>query len=139
MPLYVDYFGSQVGDDKSLHIESSYTALRKICEALIFEDRIEKILPFLLDMLKDDTDEEKRCSGLQILDCLADLFGDEVCSNYLIFEIVSLQEDPLYKVRKECCKNLVSISKVVNDDVFVGVMVPVFKKLCCDHIWGVRK
>lgn len=27
----------------------------------------------------------------------------------------------------------------MNDDVFVGVIVPVFKKLCCDHIWGVRR
>lgn len=64
LPLYVDYFGSTIGDDDSLRVDCALAALRTICEALIFEDRIEKILPFLLDLLKDDTDEEKRCSGL---------------------------------------------------------------------------
>jgi hypothetical protein len=57
---------------------------------MIFEDRVEKILPLVLDLLKDDTDEENRCLGLQLLDQLAEIFGQEVCSNYLIYEIVSL-------------------------------------------------
>jgi HEAT repeat protein len=34
---------------------------------------------------------------------------------------------------------LVSLSKIVDEEVFIGVMVPVFKKLCTDHIWGVRR
>lgn len=93
----------------------------------------------LLDLLKDDSDEEKRCIGLTLLDATAEDFGEEVCSNYLIFEIVSLQEDPLYRVRKDTCKNLVNICKVVNAEVFLGVILPVFKKLCSDHIWGVRR
>jgi hypothetical protein len=40
--------------------------------------------------LKDDSDEEKRVVGLILLDTLAEDFGQEVCSNYLIYEIVSL-------------------------------------------------
>ena len=93
----------------------------------------------MLDLLKDDSDEEKRVLGLILLNNLAIDFGPEVCSNYLIYEIVSLQEDPLYRVRKETCRNLVNISSVVDEEVFIGVLVPVFKKLCCDHIWGVRR
>jgi hypothetical protein len=42
-------------------------------------------------------------------------------------------------VRKETCRNLVNISKVVQEEVFIGVLLPVFKKLCSDHIWGVRR
>jgi hypothetical protein len=34
---------------------------------------------------------------------------------------------------------LVNISKVVQEEIFIGVLLPVFKKLCSDHIWGVRR
>lgn len=45
----------------------------------------------------------------------------------------------MVRVRKETCKALVNISRVVDDDVFIGVLLPVFKRICSDHIWGVRK
>ena len=32
-----------------------------------------------------------------------------------------------------------NISKTVETEVFIGVLLPVFKRLCSDHIWGVRK
>ncbi len=110
-----------------------------IVSTLIQQDRNDKVLPLLLDLLKDDTNEDKRILGLELLNTTCSDLGEQVCSNYLIYEIVSLQEDPLYKVRKETCKNIVNICKVVNIDVFLGVLLPVFKKLCSDHIWGVRK
>ena len=34
---------------------------------------------------------------------------------------------------------MVNISKTVDEEVFIGVLLPVFKRLCSDHIWGVRK
>ncbi len=34
---------------------------------------------------------------------------------------------------------MVNISKVVQEEIFIGVLLPVFKKLCSDHIWGVRR
>ena len=49
-----------------------------------------------------------------------------------------MQEDPVYRVRKECVKRIVNISKVVQRMVFIGVLLPVFKKLCTDTVWGVR-
>jgi serine/threonine-protein phosphatase 4 regulatory subunit 1 len=92
----------------------------------------------LLELLKDDGDEEMRIIGLEILDSLAKDFGADVCANYLMYEIVSLQDDPVYRVRKECVKRIVNISKVIHSDMFIGVLLPVFKKLCTDHVWGVR-
>ena len=70
---------------------------------------------------------------------LAADFGPEICQNFLIYEIVSLQDDPVVRVRKETCKSLVNISRTVNAEVFIGVLLPVFKRICSDHIWGVRK
>jgi len=31
------------------------------------------------------------------------------------------------------------VSQVVEIEVFQGVILPVFKSLCADHIWGVRR
>ena len=50
-----------------------------ITKVLINEDRIEKVLPIVLELLKDDTDEEKRIIGLELLDVLAAYFGSEIC------------------------------------------------------------
>ena len=52
------------------------------------------------------------------IDLLSASFGPEVCQNYLIYEIVSLQDDPVYKVRKETVKHIVGIAKVVSAEVF---------------------
>ena len=42
-------------------------------------------------------------------------------------------------MRKETVKRIINISKVVSNEIFLGVILPVFKKLCTDHIWGVRR
>lgn len=102
-------------------------------------DRADVVLPPLLELLKDDTEEDMRMLGLEVLDKVAGALGSEICQNYLVFELVSLQDDPVYRVRRETCKRLVGISRVINLEVFEGVIVPVFKSLCADHIWGVRR
>ena len=54
------------------------------------QDRFELVLPVVLDLLKDDSDEEKRVLGLVLINSLAHDFGADICRNYLIYEIVSL-------------------------------------------------
>ena len=44
-----------------------------ITKVFMFEDRADKILPILLELLKDD--EDKRIAGLELLDVLASDFG----------------------------------------------------------------
>ena len=133
-PLYNDFFLSELVDDttRSELLSVVIEQLAMITKVLINEDRIEKVLPIVLELLKDDTDEEKRIIGLELLDVLAADFGSEICQNYLIYEIVSLQDDPVYKVRKETVRRITNISKVVSPEVFIGVLLPVFKKLCTD-------
>ena len=59
-----------------------------ITKVFMNEDRADKILPIVLELLKDD--EDKRIAGLELLDVLAPDFGSEICQNYLIYEIASL-------------------------------------------------
>jgi len=138
-PLYNDFFlNAHVDEETRTELQpQAVEQLAMITKVLMHEDRADKILPIVLELLKDD--EEKRIAGLELLDVLAADFGSEICQNYLIYEIASLQDDPRYKVRKETVRRIVNISKVVQPEVFQGVLLPVFKKLCVDHIWGVRR
>ncbi len=77
------------------------------------EDKNDKIVPIILDNLHDDGDEEKRILGLELLNALAPSLGREVCHNFLIHEMVSLQDDHIYRVRKATVLNMINISKTV--------------------------
>ena len=80
-PLYNDFFLSELIDDSTRGQlqEMAIEQLAMITKVLINEDRIEKVLPIVLELLKDDTDEEKRIIGLELLDVLAADFGSEIC------------------------------------------------------------
>lgn len=56
-----------------------------------------------------------------------------------MYEIISLQDDPIYRVRKETVMRMINISKVLGKEMFLKFLFPVFKKLAADQIWGVRR
>jgi hypothetical protein len=58
--------------------------------------------------------------------------GREICQSFLMYEIVSLQDDPIYRVRKETVMRMINISKVLGKEIFLGILFPVFKKLAND-------
>ena len=89
-PLYNEFFLSGlVDDDTRIELQSlAVEHMAMITKVFMYEDRADKILPILLELLKDD--EDKRIAGLELLDVLAADFGAEICQNYLIYEIVSL-------------------------------------------------
>ena len=45
--------------------------LVKVSKIMTLEDRTDKILPIILECIRDDGDEEKRILGLELLDRLA--------------------------------------------------------------------
>lgn len=45
--------------------------LYRVSEIMTNEDRAEKILPIILENIKEDGDEEKRILGLELMDRLA--------------------------------------------------------------------
>jgi serine/threonine-protein phosphatase 4 regulatory subunit 1 len=106
--------------------------LVKATNLLTTEDRTDKVLPIILESIRDDSDEERRILGLEMVDRMAEMLGREVCQNYLMYEIVSLQDDPVYRVRKETVARMINISKVLGKEIFLKVLFPVYKKLCTD-------
>jgi hypothetical protein len=49
--------------------------IAKVTSYLMPEDQSDIILPVLLELLKDDTDEDRRILGLELLDTLAPVLG----------------------------------------------------------------
>jgi serine/threonine-protein phosphatase 4 regulatory subunit 1 len=70
---------------------------------------------------------------------LAEIFGTELCEQFVNHEIMSLAEDPSFKVRKAVAEHLVEICKVVAVSTFTNKMFPLYCTLAADTIWGVRK
>jgi serine/threonine-protein phosphatase 4 regulatory subunit 1 len=56
-----------------------------------------------------------------------------------MYEIVSLQDDSVYRVRKETVTRMINISVVLGKEIFLRILFPVFKKLSNDSVWGVRR
>lgn len=53
--------------------------LVKAASILTQEDRTDKVLPIILESIRDDSDDERRILGLEMVDKLAELLGKEVC------------------------------------------------------------
>ena len=141
MQLLFDFFTPD-NVDETLKQEMQLQVLETLVRAsqiLTTEDRSDKVLPIVLENIKDDSDEERRILGLEMVDKLCKHLGRDVCQNYLMYEIVSLQDDSVYRVRKETVMRMIQISEVVGKDIFVRILFPVFKKLCNDSVWGVRR
>ena len=92
-----------------------------------------------MDSIKDREDEERRFTAVILTDSLCEVLGQQLCTDYLMYVIISLQDDPVFKIRREVVLRLIRISKVLGENVFTGVMIPVFRKLSQDAIWSVRK
>lgn len=46
---------------------------------ILLLDRADKILPIILENIKEDSDEEKRILGLDLMDRLAYQLGKDIC------------------------------------------------------------
>ncbi len=92
IPIFKFFFESDLIEDttRSELQKEVVEQLALVTKTLIHDDRVELVLPIMLDLLKDDIDEEKRILGLEMLDALVFDLGPDICRNYLMYEIVSL-------------------------------------------------
>ena len=81
MQLFYDFFCAELVDE-NLKQDLKNKVLDYLVNAtsvLTSEDRTEKVLPIILECIKDDSDEERRILGLEMVEKLAELLGKEVC------------------------------------------------------------
>lgn len=137
----MSFFSSERYDDqlKKELLPNVLKQMALISNLLNKHEREKLILPIVLDNLKDEEDEDRRITGVMLVDELAETLGEQICTDHLMYELVSLQDDPMFKVRRELVLRLCRVSKVLGQTIFSGVIVPVYRKLSQDQIWSVRK
>lgn len=139
--IYEPYFDSDRYDDKLKEevLDRVLEQVVQIAQVLSKEDRSSLLVPVVLESLRDDSDEERRFIGIRLMDELVETLGEELCRDFLMYELVTLQDDPAFKIRREIVVRLGRISRVLGEQIFIGVIMPMFRKLSQDSIWSVRK
>ncbi len=74
-----------------------------------------------------------------LLNELAERLGSELCHQFVTPEIISLSEDPVFRVRKAIALNIENVCKTAGPDYTMKKLLPAYLRLTQDDIWGVRK
>eukprot|EP00744_Colponema_vietnamica_P002243 GILI01003566.1.p1 GENE.GILI01003566.1~~GILI01003566.1.p1 ORF type:complete len:751 (-),score=141.61 GILI01003566.1:76-2328(-) len=114
-------------------------SLVHISSLLRSEDRGTHVLTMVLRLAHDDEHEEFRVKAIELLSELADQLGRDLCQQFVALEMISLGEDPSFRVRKATAQHFPKVCQVVGPDFTTKRMLPVFLRMSEDAIWGVRK
>jgi serine/threonine-protein phosphatase 4 regulatory subunit 1 len=80
-----------------------------------------------------------RMLASELLNSLAECFGHDLCKQFVIPEVVSLAEDPVFRVRKSTALNFHKICKVGGENELFERLMPAFVRLSKDDIYRVRR
>ena len=118
---------------------SAVNTLVKVAALIREGDMMEHVLSIMLRMAHDQESDEMRITAATLLNNLAATIGQELCHQFVIPEVISLSEDPVFRVRKAVSFNMEHVLKVAGEDVAENRLLPAFIRLSKDSIWGVRK
>jgi serine/threonine-protein phosphatase 4 regulatory subunit 1 len=80
-----------------------------------------------------------RMTAAQLLNLLAESLGQDLCKQFVIPEVVSLAEDPVFRVRKSTALNFNIICKVGGEHELLERLMPAFVRLSKDDMYRVRR
>ena len=75
----------------------------------------------------------------ELLNLLAGILGTDLCQQFVIPEIVSLAEDPVFRVRKAAALSFHNICKVGGEHELFERLMPAYVRLSKDDMYRVRK
>jgi serine/threonine-protein phosphatase 4 regulatory subunit 1 len=78
-------------------------------------------------------------TACELLNHLAEQLGQELCQQFVIPEMVSLAEDPNFRVRKATALNLQNVCKVGGEQELFNRLMPAFVRLSKDDMYRVRR
>ena len=84
-------------------------AISKICNPA---DLGTHVLTVVLQLAHDDSNEEMRMTAAQLLSSLCTVIGTDLVCQFITPEIISLAEDPVFRVRKAAALHLANICQV---------------------------
>jgi serine/threonine-protein phosphatase 4 regulatory subunit 1 len=80
-----------------------------------------------------------RMTASVLLNILAETLGEDLCKQFVIPEVVSLAEDPAFRVRKSTALNIQNICKVGGEHELFERLMPAFVRLSKDDMYRVRR
>ena len=83
-----------------------------------------QVLTAVLCLAHDNEVEENRVVATQLLGALAATVGRDLCCQFVLPEIVSLADDPVFRVRKAAAMKIGSLCSVVGEALSVQVVMP---------------
>jgi len=75
----------------------------------------------------------------ELLNLLAECFGYDLCKQFVIPEVVSLAEDPVFRVRKSTALNFQNICRVGGEHELFERLMPAYVRLSKDDMYRVRR
>ena len=118
---------------------SAVNTLVEVAELIREADMMEHVLSIMLRMAHDQDSDEVRITAATLLNNLARTIGRELCHQFVIPELISLSEDPVFRVRKAVSFNMENVLQVAGVEMVESRLLPAFVRLSKDSIWGVRK
>eukprot|EP00475_Leptophrys_vorax_P035510 TRINITY_DN5858_c0_g1_i1.p2 TRINITY_DN5858_c0_g1~~TRINITY_DN5858_c0_g1_i1.p2 ORF type:complete len:658 (-),score=120.19 TRINITY_DN5858_c0_g1_i1:3867-5840(-) len=123
--------------------DSASQSLLALAPRLKKEDLDKTTLSPILQLVSQDrtapVDDEQKASAIAVLNELSPILGEKLTREKIVPEIVSLSQDPSFRVRKACAQNYGNLAKTVGAEFAVSKLLPSFVKLSNDSIWSVRK
>ena len=90
---------SQLLEDEKLEVRQAACAtLVDIANLVRQEELGQHVLTVVLRLAHEDEKEEMRMTASELLNLLADCFGPDLCKQFVIPEVVSLAEDPVFRL-----------------------------------------
>jgi serine/threonine-protein phosphatase 4 regulatory subunit 1 len=80
-----------------------------------------------------------RMTASVLFNLLAEVLGEDLCKQFVIPEVVSLAEDPVFRVRKSTALNFQNICKIGGEHELFERLMPAFVRLSKDDMYRVRR
>ena len=110
----------------------------QFAQVLLPADR-EDVLTIALKLAHETESEDLRVTGASLLNTLAPAMGKDLCCQFIAAEIVSLAQDPKFRVRKAVSLSMHQACQAVGDEAAVKRLLPSFRKLARDEKFAVRR
>ncbi|KAG1710514.1 hypothetical protein DVH05_013240 [Phytophthora capsici] len=128
-----------VSDDQHEVRSAASESLVEMAALVKLEDQGQHVLTIVLPLAHDDDNEQFRISAVTLYNGLAEHFGPELCQQFCVPELISLSEDPVFRVRKSTALSFPNVCKTAGQELSRERLIPAFHRLAKDDIWGVRK
>lgn len=131
---------AQLLEDNKVDVrQAASSALVAVAQILKQSDMGQHVLTIILQLAHDDEIEEMRMTASELLNLLAEHLGPDLCKQFVIPEVVSLAEDPVFRVRKSTALNFENVCKVGGEHELFERLMPAFVRLSKDDMYRVRR